>query len=84
MGARDGEDHGWAAATAKLLIGGPTRLEGVASGYWTRLAKQSSGLISHCSSTLPPSVVLLGAKVTLTARIERNKLNELGRPRSVN
>jgi len=36
--------------------GEPMRLEGIASGYWTRFAKPSSGLISHCSSILLPSV----------------------------
>ena len=36
------------------------RLEGIASGYWTRLLKPSSGLISHCSSNLLPSVGSLG------------------------
>lgn len=42
-GKGDGGDHITRPATAKLLIGGPMRLEGVASGYWTRSVTPSSG-----------------------------------------
>ena len=55
------------------------RLEGVASGYWTRLAQPVSGFISHCTSTLPPSVFPL-TKVRLTIALRRFTINMLGRP----
>jgi hypothetical protein len=43
------------------------------------LAKPVCGFISHCTSTLPPSVFPLG-NVRLTIALRRFTINVLGRP----
>jgi hypothetical protein len=53
--------------------------EGGASGYWTRLAQPVSGFISHCTSTLPPSVFPL-INVRLTIALRRFTISMLGGP----